>query len=147
MSTIDDYRAAQAAYETLRRRWNALPSSEARAASGISFTDVDAAVERAAAAVIREVGPRHRIEEWSKVYLTLGPAGTWEIDSGPDAGVAADGYDGGPGTGGCDHDEGLDDECAALAEAASTVSLPSAAELVVMLADQLGMTVTGPTRP
>jgi hypothetical protein len=65
--------------------------------------------------------------------LVLGPKG-WEIDpiNYQESGTL-DGYESGPLNSECGHRDGLEKECSALTSAASTLQLPTIAELVGML--------------
>ncbi len=124
---VSKFRETERTLERLRSKWNALPTPETRRASGIDFEPARKARESAAVALVNDAHGRHKIEETARVYLVLGPDG-WEIDSvGADP---LDGYDDGPSTGGCEHDDGLDEECEALAEAAAYVyDLPTLEQL------------------
>lgn len=85
----------------------------------------------------------HKIEEVAKVYLQLNEDGTgWEIDPVTCDGSPLFGYDNGP----------IDDECMcgrstsvehmALIGRAEAMDLPTAEELLHLLAEELGYTVT-----
>ena len=64
----------------------------------------------------------------------LSPSG-WKVDPLTFDGGPLDGYDHGAATGACDHEDGLDDECKALADAASDAyKVPTGKELARMLA-------------
>lgn len=134
---IDAYRAAEREMQLLTRDWNALPTPEARLASGISFDAARTALNAAAVALIGDAGPRHKIEQMSKVYLVLDPAtATWVIDGGTDHGVAMEGYNSGASCDGCECNDS--DECQAVAHAADhAVSLPGARDLSAMLTAEL----------
>lgn len=139
---VTAYHTARSDFNRTRSAWNALPTPEARLASGIDVTGSRQAMETAARALIGDAAGRHKIEETVKVYLVLGPSGRWEIDGGSDCGIAGEGYDNGPSADGCDpddFDDHDDSECAALADAASMVEPPSVRELIDMLTEQAAL--------
>jgi hypothetical protein len=125
------FRTAQHQYADAVRRWNQLPNSQARVASGI---DLGAAIENyqtAAHALIADVAGRHAIEDAARVHLILTADG-WRIYQPRVDGTADSAYEQ-PLNELCEHDAALDDECSALIDAAEVFGLPTVQEIAAML--------------
>jgi hypothetical protein len=96
----------------------------------------------------------HRIEEIVQVPLTIGPEGSWEIDGGDIENHASDcqgdtapleGYPDGPNGKECECMD-QDRHDASLNQARET-PLPSAVDLVYLLAAHYGLRIQGDERP
>lgn len=133
MTAFDTFIAAETEFEARRRAWNALPTREARLASGIDLTSADDAKGEAAKALLVEAGDRHKIEEQARVWLVM-QGGRWVIDMPDHCGF--EGYDDGP-VQGCEHDASLIDECRAVMRAAQAIELPGPEGLHALLTEYL----------
>lgn len=139
---VEAYQQAQAALDSARAQWNALPTPEARQASGISLDALHRAHQSAVGALLADAAGRHRVEERSVVYLRLDENAQWTIDSPTDDGYPLEGYDDGPLNEACEgedeDDEHDEDECDAVRAAAQEIELPDARELRDLLISYLG---------
>ncbi|MGK5680194.1 hypothetical protein [Actinoplanes sp. URMC 104] len=137
---VERFRDADRRYENIRCRWNALPTAEARQASGLRQT-LDSTHDKrqsAAAALLHDAACRHTIEQKSGVYLLLDATGRWRIDPVTFDGAPLLGYDNGALNEACEHDgNDPDGECDVLTQAADTVELPTAGELTALMLSYL----------
>jgi len=130
---------AHRAYESARQRWNATSTPRERQDADPDLTVLKQTRAAAATALLADAASRHRIDELSVIWLRLNEHG-WQIEDPIVDGPPLNGFPGGPFNEGCECDDQR--ECAAVRMAATLLPLPTMQELLVLLADACGYTLT-----
>lgn len=146
-SLIDTFAAAARAHESAVREWNRAVDPSARTASGLTdsqwmsvvqaarrldLTSLREAHHAAARALIADAAGRHLVEERAIIWLRLGTRG-WLIDGPTVDGLPLEGLESGPTNQACSCRDRR--ECVAVCKAADSLPLPTAAELLDLLAN------------